>query len=63
MTQDVTGCKNCPMMASHFDGWGGAHCNHPETEGDDLDEVTMKENETPDWCPLKKEPITIEFKK
>jgi hypothetical protein len=59
MNTTVTGCKDCPMYATHLDGWGGCHCNHPETEGNDLEN---HDNETvPDWCPLKREEITIKL--
>ena len=60
MNQIVTKCEDCPMFASHYDGLGGAHCNHPETEGYDLD--TDNDKTIPDWCPLKKEDITITIK-
>lgn len=61
MEQEVTKCSECPMFASHFDGWGGCHCNHPETAGDDL-ESFKTDYGFPDWCPLKKEEITIKLK-
>lgn len=67
MTQVVTGCDKCP-----FKNWGelgGSFCNITNEEFkeyayDDSKPVGEKcVTVTPDWCPLKKESITIEFEK
>lgn len=60
MNIEPTECNTCPLMANHMDGWGGAHCNHPKTEGYDLH--TFTNNIVPEWCELKSEPITITLK-
>ncbi len=54
----VTGCKDCPFDRFYFINV----CSHPEHE--EPKEVATKiyaNGITPSWCPLKKEPITIEI--
>ena len=59
MNVKVTGCMNC-MMYHEQDGW--FNCSHPnEKENLVLIEYDNNFNPiTPEWCPLNKEPITIE---
>ena len=58
MNVKVTGCKDCPLNNRYNDGCGTSECNHPNSEGCDTSNV--EDGEMPDWCPLNKEPITIE---
>lgn len=58
MNVKVIGCEDCPMNNRYYDGWGTCECNHPNSDGQDISNV--KDGEMPDWCPLNKEPITIE---
>jgi len=61
METTVTGCTNCPMF--YQDEWGN-FCNHPRTSKRGDNEVRYNEygiNKSPDWCPLKKESITIKY--
>lgn len=58
MEQIVTGCGNCPFQHTEGD-W----CRYPNV---DLPEIGWEfwgnEENTPYWCPLKKEPLTISIK-
>jgi hypothetical protein len=49
----VTGCSDCP-----FRDWETGNCSHPSI----LPYQYANLNVTPDWCPLKKESITISIK-
>ena len=52
----VTGCKDCPF---HTDCFVFGRC-----EAKDRKTITYNFDDrpiTPTWCPLKKEPITIEI--
>lgn len=65
MEHKVTGCNDCCF--EYADDLGEVFCKHPETLKlnvigkllytlfNDKDEDGVN----PDWCPLKKEPITI----
>jgi len=60
MTIKVTGCSDCCLLANEGSGY---YCNHPNMEDNDEQNHIKTENFiplTPDWCPLNKEPITIE---
>lgn len=68
LQKEVTGCTDCPFLN---DGAGleyKPYCQHPNGNSDNITwQVGEKERwrttfNTPDWCPLKKEPITISFK-
>jgi len=54
----VTGCGNCPFQSKEFN-----FCEHPLFLGgltidwDYWNDI----HQAPDWCPLKKERITIMF--
>lgn len=60
MDNIVNGCSDCPLcaFASESVMW---RCFHPTAGGESIaymdDELT-----TPEWCPLKTEPITISLK-
>ncbi len=57
MNVKVTGCKDCPMLNED----NGETCKHPESKGAYITIFDKFFNIiTPDWCPLNKEPITIE---
>ena len=60
MEKKVSGCADCPMCNTESDGWDTTYiCNYKlSLDGDNDFEIPDKET-TPDWCPLKKEPITI----
>lgn len=67
MEHTVTGCSDCPLNNSMYDGWGTSQCNHPKIHGDkgnnDNNTSDIEEDgQTLAWCPLKKEPITINLK-
>lgn len=58
MKKKVSDCNNCPFLGITRDGeyyW----CNH-QSANKALKEG-MKGPVTPEWCPLKKESITISF--
>lgn len=63
----VTGCDDCPFKYSNCDGWSTSECRHPKGDYRLLENVIdgitygIKDGETPDWCPLKKEEITIKL--
>lgn len=67
MKLQVTGCKDCPMYYWAVDDWRGTEtkCNHPSAPEQDLVENIDTDKSqvptTPDWCPLKHDPITIEI--
>jgi len=61
MNHEVSGCKDCPMC--HEDA-AEYFCHHPEREKlDESSYIEYREHnyvlQTPDWCPLNKEPLTI----
>jgi hypothetical protein len=60
MNVKVTGCKDCPMFFNHLDGWFS--CTHPNEDDGEFLLIESKDFVpiTPNWCPLNKEPITIE---
>jgi len=73
MNVKVTGCEGCPMLNREWEDVSGYKytCNHPNAPSEDIEtdssgsgeEVDLSYVEwlvTPDWCPLNKEPITIE---
>jgi hypothetical protein len=51
---EVTRCGNCPFYDFAFYA-----CKHPDFPIDECIENILK---IPDYCPLKKEPITISLK-
>jgi len=65
MELKITGCNDCPFNYNPMDGWTTDVCQHPIIVERELSYlkggVTYKyeEGESPEWCPLKKEPITI----
>lgn len=65
MTHEVKGCRTCPF-AIYTDTFGYT-CEHPDFSKDrrwlNYNELTLELAITPDWCPLKKESITIQLKK
>jgi hypothetical protein len=68
MEQVVTGCKDCPMYS--VDDSNDSlivynychHRSHATVTVQDIDLDKESNPITPDWCPLKREPITITFK-
>ncbi len=64
MNTVVKGCADCPMC--HTDSEWPTICRHPlAVDCEDIKySYTQKEYGfgSPDWCPLKKETITIELK-
>ncbi len=60
MTMVVTGCKDCPFLFKEIS------CKHKGSPRFIIKKI-ITQNEvafiTPDWCPLKKESITIEMEK
>jgi hypothetical protein len=57
----VTGCSDCPFFNDGANYEYRAKCQHPANNTDERIEVHWGKPITPDWCPLKKEPITIIF--
>jgi hypothetical protein len=66
MTHKITGCPDCPL-SSEGGSFEIVYCNHPSLEVPERLELndTWKPDSiiTPDWCPLKKESLTIEIEK
>ena len=69
MEHIVTGCSDCPFEYNRLDGFSDSECRHPKIHSKELTELidgvthTFEEDgESPDWCPIKKEPITISIK-
>ena len=60
MDKIVSGCGDCPFagFVSKGETW---RCLHPTSHCRSIAEIE-EELITPDWCPLKKEPITISIK-
>ena len=59
MNVKVTGCKDCLMWDNDYEY--GDICSHPKSPIDnELAYEWINDNKSPDWCPLNKEPITIE---
>lgn len=61
MNVKVTGCKDCPFM--HVTENKNVVCIHPVSNGEGIKYVYSQKEYgfgLPDWCPLNKEPITIE---
>lgn len=54
-TIEVTGCIDCPFC-NFFDTIPGYYCNAEDRDLDGDDHIT------PDWCPLKKNSVTIKIK-
>ncbi len=54
----VTGCEDCPL-AHLRRRWRETYreCGHPAVVDDERDVYDM--TTPPDWCPLRKEPLTI----
>jgi hypothetical protein len=59
---EVTGCKDC-LCHNSCDKYGDT-CNlYSQEYGMDIDWEFMKEDgKSPEWCPLKKEPLTLSIK-
>jgi len=59
MNQEVTGCGNCPLADTEHNT-----CHHPAFEvGEEFDwDFYGNYEESPHWCPLKKEDLTISVK-
>lgn len=67
MEQIVTGCSDCPMFIKEEDDRYGdmTYCQHPKHESKTVNDIDLRKDRTPitpDWCTLKKEPITISIK-
>lgn len=60
----IKGCEDCPAVDRS--GWGGHTCNLEEKDnlvpGTIIPEDKRYIPITPDWCPLKKQPILLKFK-
>ena len=72
MNTKVTGCRDCPFYNDGQRYEFAHYCNHPDSIQDvgyfkSEPEIKCEriDNETvpitPEWCPLKKESITIEL--
>lgn len=61
MIHEITNCCDCPFWDSKY-----SDCEHPnkpeENHVHDI-HITGFDELLPDWCPLKKEDITIKLKK
>lgn len=58
MNHKITGCKGCPF--AHYQGEqcnDEIHCIHPDSPDDAV--LYYLQQLRPEWCPLKKESITI----
>ena len=57
----VSGCKNCPLCDFKYEE--GVSCNHPNSPIEDDIKYEYYDvihgSNSPDWCPLNKESITI----
>lgn len=64
MTQEVTGCYNCPYAV--YWEQAGMHCEHPVYKDfyDTAQEIDdfMEDNIAPEYCPLKMEHVILIFK-
>lgn len=64
LTHEVTGCKDCLFC---YDSYSCEHPSNYDERGqiheDDISLFAAKENRSPKFCPLDKEPITIAKKK
>lgn len=61
MEMKVNGCNDCPLHFYDIDYSMEHLCVHP-----DLEQLQIKDKEMdsyPEWCPLKKEPLTISLTK
>jgi len=75
MKKTVNCCGNCPFLYSHYDDWAVGHstidiCNLSRFLNLNNDCISVHDGmgndgnaETPEWCPLKKEEYSYEFKK
>jgi len=64
MEHKVKGCSDCNFnirREEYIYSYCG-HPAHPNNNGIPDDEDKLFEPITPDWCPLKKQPITISIK-
>lgn len=63
MERQVMGCNDCPMFSEQE--WDGV-CGHPYFDKNiqyiSYDDSDLRKGLSPEWCPLKKEPITITIK-
>lgn len=59
MDSFVFSCKECCFNNHYHDDNGTCECHHPQ--GDFQDLTYIKDEEVPDFCPLKKEEITIKI--
>lgn len=67
MQQMITGCNDCPLKRDTINSiYERATCTHTEaprlligTKEGPFGSIKLI---TPDWCPIKKEPLTITFK-
>jgi hypothetical protein len=75
MEHIITGCTDCPLLEVDNE-YGDHNCNHPlvpteirQEYGRDvvrrieieLEEFCCGDPITPNWCPLKKESLTLKF--
>ncbi len=62
-TTEVTGCADCPLREV-YDGYGPQCHVAPRDADGELPEGPGGEvgEGSPDWCPLRKGPITIRLK-
>jgi hypothetical protein len=54
----VTTCQDCP---AYNRGYDESTCNHPDSNQDEPIVLAGHEG-TPDWCPLRAEPLHIHLK-
>ena len=61
MNVKVTGCSDCPFC-KWDDDYESDKCIHPERKEEVINFIGFEfsKGDTPNWCPLNKEPITIE---
>lgn len=64
MEHIVTGCRDCPLNSN--DRLYGDFCRHPSARLNDGEDNPLPVDANfyttnPDWCPLKKQPITIKL--
>jgi len=57
MTYKVSSCDECQLL--QFSDWG-VFCRHPKAPDENIS-LDDRLNNTPIWCPLKLEPLTIEY--
>jgi len=63
MVEEVSKCSNCPYC--QYDQLGGYHaCTMTHVRSwvyKEIDEIARLNGPVPEWCPLRKEDITIKL--